>query len=726
MDEFVKRINEQKDSDESALFESMRAINATINPHSKKEKVFLDEEENEIVIALNMILSFYNLPQIEKSKSQNATMETDYILDSTCMMRRQVKLEGKWWVKDAAPLLCFDHKTKKYVALIPEKGKNYCFYDSTLKKFEKVSRKNQGRFDTQAYCFYRPFTKDVTSVKSLFLNIIKVLSLHDVLYLFFISLIAALMGLIIPKVNQFIFNNVIPSGSKNDILPIASLLFGVVITTTLFNLSRSVWVARTGDKLRFVSESGVWDRILHLPVSFFKDFESGDLTQRAAMITKICDVISGGMIPVILTTIFSSVYLFQIGSFSTKLVMPTIFILGSILLVSIINSMIRIKINKRANIVSVKLSGLVYQLYSGIAKLKTGGAEVRAFSKWSELFADKIKTTFSPPAIVKYIDVFNQIIILSGTILIYWTVFKNNISVSDYIAFNTAYGCLLVAITQFAKIGSQIAYLKPALEMIEPILKNIPEEDSSKSQVTKLNGSIEFKNVCFRYQKDMDLVINNLSLSIKSGEYVALVGESGCGKSTLFRLLLGFETPEIGAIYYDEKDLSKLSFHSVRKRVGTVLQDGKLFSGDILSNISVCAPWITLDEAWEAAEKAGVKEEIEEMPMGMFTIISDSHGGVSGGQKQRLLIARALAMNPDILLFDEATSALDNIKQAKVIHTLKHMENTRLVIAHRLSTVKECDRILYMEHGQIVESGSYMELMELDGKFKQLAKRQLM
>ena len=222
----------------------------------------------------------------------------------------------------------------------------------------------------------------------------------------------------------------------------------------------------------------------------------------------------------------------------------------------------------------------------------------------------------------------------------------------------------------------------------------------------------------------MPFVIDNLSLKIKSGQYVAIVGRTGCGKSTLLRLLLGFETPQKGAIYYDGRDLSSLDLKSLRRNIGAVMQNGKLFQGDIYSNIVISAPWLSVNEAWEAAEIAGIAEDIRSMPMGMNTVISEGTGGISGGQKQRLMIARAVAPNPKILMFDEATSALDNITQKKVSQALDGLKCTRLVIAHRLSTIRRCDRILVLDGGKIVEDGTYEQLIAEKGYFYELVQRQ--
>ena len=269
-----------------------------------------------------------------------------------------------------------------------------------------------------------------------------------------------------------------------------------------------------------------------------------------------------------------------------------------------------------------------------------------------------------------------------------------------------------------------VAQIKPILEMAEPILKTEPESTENRKMVTKLNGSIELSNVYFRYNENMPYVVNGMNLKIRAGEYIAIVGTTGCGKSTLMRLLLGFETPERGAIYYDGVDMSKLDLRSLRRRIGAVTQNGSLFQGDIFSNIVISAPHLTLDEAWEAAELAGIADDIKAMPMGMQTVISEGQGGISGGQKQRLMIARAVAPKPKILMFDEATSALDNKTQKQVSEALDRLKCTRIVIAHRLSTIKNCDRILVLDKGQIQEDGTYDELIERNGFFAELVARQ--
>ncbi|MBQ5405798.1 MAG: ATP-binding cassette domain-containing protein, partial [Oscillospiraceae bacterium] len=313
---------------------------------------------------------------------------------------------------------------------------------------------------------------------------------------------------------------------------------------------------------------------------------------------------------------------------------------------------------------------------------------------------------------------------LFGTVLLYYLAATSGVSPSAYLAFTAAYGTVTGAFTAFSGIATSAAQIKPILEMAEPILQTEPETAEGREIVTKLSGSIELANISFRYYDTQPYVINGLNLKIRSGEYVAIVGKTGCGKSTLLRLLLGFETPEKGAIYYDRKDLRSLDLGSLRRKMGVVTQDGSLFHGDIYSNITVSAPHLSLDDAWDAAEKAGIADDIRAMPMGMQTFISEGQGGISGGQKQRIMIARAIAPKPKILLFDEATSALDNKTQKQVSDALAGLDCTRIVIAHRLSTVKDCDRILVLEDGKIVEEGDYDTLIQKGGFFAELVERQ--
>lgn len=348
----------------------------------------------------------------------------------------------------------------------------------------------------------------------------------------------------------------------------------------------------------------------------------------------------------------------------------------------------------------------------------------RAFARWGNLYAESARLEYSPPVFIELNSVISLAISLAGTIVMYNMSVRAGISVADYYAFNTAYGMVSGAFTALAGIALTVSQIKPILNMVKPFFDTVPEVSDGKQVLTRLSGGIELNNVSFRYDENMPLVVDDLSLKIRPGQYVAIVGKTGCGKSTLLRLLLGFEQPQKGAIYYDGKDLERIDLRSLRRRIGVVMQNGKLFQGDIYSNIVISAPWLTQQDAWDAAELAGIADDIRKMPMGMNTIISEGSGGISGGQRQRLMIARAIAPKPKILMFDEATSALDNLTQKKVSEALGSLKCTRIVIAHRLSTIKQCDRIIVLDRGKIIEDGKYDELIAKNGFFAELVARQ--
>ena len=425
-----------------------------------------------------------------------------------------------------------------------------------------------------------------------------------------------------------------------------------------------------------------------------------------------------------LSSLLSLLYVAQIFSFAPALVWPSLLIILATVVMSLAVSFVQMGISRKRMKLSAEEQGMSYAVMNGIQKIRLSGSEKRVFARWGRLYAKGAQLEYNPPLFLKINTVITTAISLIGTIVLYYLAIQTNVGVSQYYAFTAAYGRVMGAFSALAGIAVSVASIRPVLEMAEPILKAEPEVAVDKQPVDRVTGHIEMSHVSFRYEENTPYVLNDLSLDIKAGEYVAIVGRTGCGKSTLVRLLLGFEKPEKGGIFYDRHDLNSIDPRSLRKHIGVVIQNGQLFQGDIFSNITISAPDLTLDEAWEAAETAGIAQDIRDMPMGMQTLISEGQGGISGGQKQRLMIARAVALKPNILIFDEATSALDNKTQKQVSEALDKLHCTRVVIAHRLSTIRNCDRILVMDGGAIIEEGTYDELIQKNGYFAELVARQ--
>lgn len=505
---------------------------------------------------------------------------------------------------------------------------------------------------------------------------------------------------------------------------IAVFFVSVSVAATLLGVVKNLLMTRIDTKLSLSVEAATMMRVLSLPAGFFKDYSAGELAGRSQQISALCGALVNAVLSTGLTSVFSLTYISQVFLYAPALVAPALTVTLATVLFSLLSALVQMRISKRQMELSVKESGLSYSLITGVQKIKLAGAEKRAFAKWAAQYAKAVRLTYDPPTFLKINSVISTGISLIGTLVMYYAAVRSRVSVADYYAFSTAYGMVSGAFMALSGMALTMAQIKPVYELVRPILRAVPEVSVGKRVVTRLSGGIELNNVSFCYSESMPLVVDNLSLKIRPGQYVAIVGKTGCGKSTLMRLLLGFETPQKGAVYYDGKDLAQMDLKSLRRNIGVVMQSGGLFQGDIFSNITISAPWLTMDDAWAAAEMAGIADDIRRMPMGMHTVIAEGSGGVSGGQRQRLMIARAIAPKPKILMFDEATSALDNLTQKTVSESLDSLKCTRVVIAHRLSTIKQCDRVVVLDGGRIIEDGTYDELLEQGGCFAELVARQ--
>ena len=492
-------------------------------------------------------------------------------------------------------------------------------------------------------------------------------------------------------------------------------------------MTRGIASLRLEGKLGVSIQAAIWDRLLSLPAPFFRDYTAGDLTERAMGIDAVRQVLSGTTVLTILASVFSIfnfgllfVYDPRLAWVATGLVVVSIGAAGLV-------SYLQMRHQRRLTEMEGHITGLILEFITGISKLRVAGAEGRAFGFWAREYSAQRKLAYKTRSLANSLIVFNATYPILTSMVIFATLMalgSATLSTGKFLAFNAAFSQFLFAGLQMTAAVVSVLSVVPMIERVRPILQTLPEVDQVKSDPGELTGEIQINHVNFRYKAGGPLVLRDVSLNIGAGEFVALVGPTGSGKSTLLRLLLGFDAPESGAIYYDGQDLHGLDIRAVRRQLGVVLQNGKLMPGDILTNI-VGTSTLTIEDAWEAARMAGLDKEIEQMPMGMHTVIGEGGSTLSGGQRQRLLIARAVVTKPRILFFDEATSALDNATQAAVGASLERLQATRVVIAHRLSTIVKADRIFVLDAGRLVQSGTYAELMNQPGLFADLVKRQL-
>ena len=721
---FNEQIRQRAESDQQILEDSFFRMARAVMDKWDAER--LEDDQLNTGEAINDILRYFRKKPVEENSEDNPDMgkRLETTLRPTGIMVREVELEENWHSDAFGPMLGFMKETGTTVALLPGAVFGYYFRDPATGRKIRVTRKTEKLFSRDALCFYQPLPMKKLGIPSLLLYMKKSLSTSDLILIALATLAATMVGMIEPRIYNQVTGTVLRSRNMNLMNGLAVFLLASAFSSQLIEMVRSLLMERINTKTSQAVEASVMMRILSLPVSFFRKFSSGELSSRASSVSSLCRMILDNILSVGLGSLMSLLYVTQIFAFAPALVWPSVLIILSTVAVSVASSLVQIRITRKKMDLSAKENGMSYATLNGIQKIRLSGSEKRVFARWGRLYARNARLEYNPPLFLKLNTVITTAISLIGTIVLYTLAVKTGVGDSQYYAFTAAYGRVMGAFSSLAGIAISMASIKPVLEMAEPILKAEPEVTEEKQPVSHLTGHIEMSHISFRYEENMPYVLEDLNLNIRAGEYVAIVGRTGCGKSTLVRLLLGFEKPEKGAIFFDRHDLNSIDPRSLRKHIGVVIQNGQLFQGDIFSNITISAPQLTLKEAWEAAEIAGIAQDIREMPMGMQTIISEGQGGVSGGQKQRLMIARAIAPKPQILIFDEATSALDNKTQKQVSDALDKLNCTRIVIAHRLSTIRNCDRILVMDHGAIIEEGKYEDLIAKGGYFAELVERQ--
>lgn len=720
---FDEQIKQRRQNDNDVFTDAF--INIAGAVMGSRISAALNDERQQAKNALDEILRFYHIkPREIPDNIKDRNEQLEYLLRPHGIMRRTVTL-SKGWYKDATGAMLGIRKSDGIVvALIPTGFSGYSYRDLETGKYVKINCKNQELFEEEAVAFYKPLPLKELGIPDLMWYILGTLSYADFVVTGALTLAVTFIGMLSPKLNNLLFSQVIEDGSTQILFAITVFMVCVAISSLLIKSVKSLIMARIKTKMSVSVQAATISRVMSLPAGFFKNHASGELSARAQYINSLCDMLVSAALEVGLTSVFSLVYISQIFVYAPALVIPSLITMLVTVAFSIVSAFAQMKVSKKEMELSSKERGMSYALISGVQKIKLSGAEKRAFARWGNLYAEEARLAYDPPMFLKINGVISSAISLAGTLVMYWFAVSSGVSVADYYAFNTAYGMVSGAFMSLAGIALTMAKVKPIMDMVKPILEAVPEISEGKQVITRLSGSIELNNVSFRYNDNMPLVIDDLSLKIRPGQYVAIVGATGCGKSTLMRLMMGFESPQKGAVYFDGKDIAAVDLKSLRHNIGVVMQNGKLFTGDIFSNIIISAPWLTMDEAWHAAELAGIDEDIRRMPMGMHTIISEGSGGISGGQRQRLMIARAIAPKPKVLMFDEATSALDNLTQKTVSESLDSLKCTRIVIAHRLSTIKQCDRIVVLDKGKIIEDGTYDELMENGGFFAELVARQ--
>ncbi len=640
-------------------------------------------------------------------------------------LNRPVVLDSDWYTCDCGMLISSIDGDP--VACIPTAGGRYRIYNSADKSYKKLDKAVAETISPQAYVISRTLPDEKLTSKNLIAYVMKSVQTSDVVRIVLLSLVCTLIGFLLPMLNQKIYDDYIPMSDQSSVIQISAVIASIMLGNVFFTLVKNLYNFRVASRAGYQLQDAIYHRVFRLEEGFLRKFDSADMAQRLAEFGQTANSLISKVLEAGITAVWSLIYLFQMIHYSSKLTLPGVLMVPVYAALVYGLSTLTMKYRQKIADLNGASVGKLYQFLDGVSKIRMAGAEQRAILEYTVPTAESQQASIRSNRISDFCDIIRDAAPTIFSMIFYFLVVHKNMDTTsgNYMAFNTAFGSFSGAM--IALVQEFLAYreMKPRLDRLKPIMDAEVESSDGKDVIEELKGGVELRNVTFSYVPGGRTILHNVSFTIQPGEYVGIVGPSGCGKSTIMKLLLGFEKPDSGQVLYDGKDVSTMDKHSLRKKLGTALQNGKLISGSIFENITITASKPNIDRVNEVVEAVGLKRDIDSMPMGIHTVVSESGNTVSGGQQQRILIARAIYNKPAVLLFDEATSALDNVTQSKVCESLERMNVTRIVIAHRLSTIQACDRILVMENGKLIDEGNYETLMAHDGLFRRMAIRQL-
>ncbi|TWP50480.1 NHLP bacteriocin export ABC transporter permease/ATPase subunit [Lentzea tibetensis] len=638
---------------------------------------------------------------------------------------RTIALKDRWWQADVGPLVGFRAEGHAPVALLWRRG-GYEAVDPETGARTAVTAQSAGEIESRAVMFYLPLPEKPVRSWQLMAFGLKG-SLRDVRNLCTAAAVAVLLGLLVPITTGQVLGEFVPNAQTSLIIQLCLALVLASLVSAAFALLENVALLRIEGRFESTLQAAVWDRLLRLPARFFTRYSTGELASAALGVKHIRAVLMGVSSVALHSGVLALFNFLLLFWFSVPLaLLAGLFVLVGIV-VFVVLGLRQMRWQGKALELDHRLANKVFQTLRALPKLRVAAAENRAYGDWAGDFVREKEFQKKVGRYQDIVTVFNAAYVPLCTMLLFIALAgpaRDVMSVAEFLAFNAAFAIMLTSMMQFTSSVTSVIAIVPMYRRLVPVLTEPLEVSEANTVPGELSGDIEVNHLSFGYAEDAPPVLNDVSFHIRPGEFVAVVGPSGCGKSTLLRLLLGFEKPVSGTVLYDGQDLSSLDTAAVRRQCGVVLQQAKPTTGTIYQAIAG-AQNFTIDDAWAAAEMAGLEADIRAMPMGMHTILSDG-GTLSGGQRQRLVIAQALIRKPRILFFDEATSALDNETQRVVTESTQRLRATRIVIAHRLSTVMDADRVIVLNAGQVEQFGSPADLLaDTDGLFHQLVRRQM-
>jgi NHLM bacteriocin system ABC transporter ATP-binding protein len=654
----------------------------------------------------------------------------DAMIDEAGLRGRRVLLRTGWWGWKTGPLIGMRAGDGTAVALLPD-GKRTRIWTAPAASSPVVDAAMAGALSPTAWMLYRSLPD--ASPKPWALASFAFAGGGPLgMRLMVASLAGSVLGLGVPLATGVLVETVIPASAGGDIAVLALGLAAAAFGQAAVNIVRAIILLQLEGRLDLNSQPALFDRMLRLHPTFFRGFAAGDLADRVMGVQEMRRLITGSTLGALFAGLMSLVNLSVMFVCSARLAMVGLGVAvaqagAGAVLAALQLRRERVLANRRG-----QAESFVLQCIGGLAKLRTASAADRAFALWARLFAGQRDAFVAVQRTRAWQSVVPALLLPAGTALLFTLAAglalgapgAGVLGLAAWVAFSAAFGQLTAGLGFMVEAAGEMLGVLPLYERARPLLEAMPETAAPARPPGVVAGAIAFSGITFGYLPGAPPVLQDLSFSIRPGEFVAIVGPSGCGKSTILRLMLGFEVPQAGEILFEGSSLATLDVVALRRQIGVVLQNGRVQPGSLIENIGGGRP-IALEDGWHAARMAGLEADIKAMPMGMHTMLTDGGNTLSGGQRQRLMIARALARRPKILLLDEATSALDNRTQAIVTDAVASLGLTRVVIAHRLSTIARVDRVLVLDGGRLVQSGGFAELANAPGLFADLARRQL-
>lgn len=649
------------------------------------------------------------------------------VLQASGVRWRQVRLarEDRWWTGDNGALLAFREDDGRPVALLPGALGNYREVEPLSRRKTRVTATQAASFRPRAWQFYPSLPAGRAGVRDLLRVAGKGLP-ADLTLCVATGLAAGLVMLFPAALVGFVADRVIPAGETGLLYLATTALAAFALLGALLHTVRGSALMRLEGRATSRLEAAFWDRLLRLPSNFLQRYSTGDTAMRGMAFQRLRDAVQDVVASAILSIVFLSPALLLISFYDAALggVCAALALLS--LALTVMLGVWQVRPQDRAIRVTHDLGGRLNQLIAGISKLRVAGAEGSAFAAWARKYRDQKRAELHHGAREAYLQAFSAALPFLTVAALFLAVTLREREAIRVGEFLTVFMLFILFQTAVARLGasfSAITTIIPTLDQVRPFLSEPPERSVEGEPAGELRGEILIDHVSFRYQSEGPLILDDVSIHARPGEFIAIAGESGSGKSTLFRLALGLEQPASGSVYYDGRDLRHLNVKQVRRQVGVVPQEIQLHPQDLWDNIVGGQEDANGEDAWEAARLASIDRDIKAMPMKMLTPVGANL--ISGGEAQRILIAHALIRNPRILLLDEATNWLDSDSQKKIMRNVESLASTRIVIAHRLSTLRQADRIYMLQAGKVVQQGPFAELVETEGAFRDLVRRQL-